>query len=592
MMSPSTSLRARRYLPLLPLLGFVAYIPEAATGHPNLIWTCILLAWTVIAMAFTWWLLQPQSEWLVRAIDLNATRLAVALMGAAAVILLAGSFYQARYFTAGPQAEDTAYYSQVLWNTVHGNFLSGNVQQERLYNPPVTSDLALHVSPVLLLVLAPAYAVFPHFLTLLVLRDLALVAAAWPLFLLARELLGGAGGVAAVLLYLANPVIIGQGTDAFYLLQLAPLPFFWAFRAFVKREFGSFLLWMGAILAAREDAAIACAGFGLLALLQRRPFKWWCFGLGIPIFWWGLVTEVIQPAFGGWRSGGFQVALTGGGTSLLGTYTVLLTHPSWIVGVLRQGGLRFIYKLFRSVGFLALLGTEAVLAVPALAAILFLHRVLYSALDPVSHLVLLPWCALVGTTVVVVNRLGRKYKWDLRVFSVILLLLVPSASLVDGLKNAVQIRQSTSVRNDPEALREAIRLVPSNASIAASNYALPALSKRYKLYYLQYIREPVANQKGGEVGAPEGGKGRWSGGYPHPHPDYILLDYNLDRITTNPGLRKRYMALLEELSHPTEYKVMWQKGDYSLLQRNPSTSRITMPQRPAVVWPSSTISRH
>lgn len=557
-----------RFAFLLPLAGYVIYLSEAAFGRPNPIWASLLLSWTLGTAALGWWLTRPEAERLLQSLDRKAGTIAITIIVLVALTFVAGSVLQARYFAAGAQTEDTAYYSQVLWNTLHGNFLSGNVQQERLYSPPVTNELALHVSPVLLVVLLPIYAVFPHFLTLLILRDFALAAAAWPLFLLARERLGGAGGVAAVLLYLANPVVIAQGFDAFYLLQLAPLPFFWAVRAYVREEFGSFLLWMGIAIGVREDVAITCAGFGLWALARRRPFKWWCAGLGTPVAWWALATLVIQPIFGGWRSGGFHSALAGGSPDPLGSYHVLLTQPSWILKVLQEGGFAYLLRLLRSVAFLPLLGAEGLLAVPGPTAILFLGRVLYSALDPFSHLALLPSCALIGSTVVIVSRLGRKHDWDLRVFALIMLFLLPSAGLFNGAKQAVQGRLgSYTVRNDPQALREAIKLIPEGAPVAAPNYALPVLSKRPRLYYLQYMQGPFTTPGSGDEQTRRGGKGRWFGVYPQPDPDFILLDNDLDRVTTNPELRERYITLLGRLSRSTNYETVWQRREYRLLRK-------------------------
>src|SRR5690606_39645460 len=89
-------------------------------------------------------------------------------------------------FAPGVYAEDTAYYGQLLWNTLRGDILVGNLVQERLYSPPVHSDFALHISPVLFALL-PVYAVAPDHLTLLILRDIALAAAAWPLYTIARS---------------------------------------------------------------------------------------------------------------------------------------------------------------------------------------------------------------------------------------------------------------------------------------------------------------------------------------------------------------------------------------------------------------------
>jgi hypothetical protein len=117
--------------------------------------------------------------------------------------------------------------------------------------------------------------------------------------------------------------------------------------------------------------------------------------------------------------------------------------------------------------------------------------------------------------------------------------------LLDGAKNAIRDRlDSYTVANDKNALREALRLIPSAASVAAPNYALPALSKRQTLYYIQYFYM-----------------------YPPSPVDYFLFDQNLERITSRPDLRQHYSELRDRLSQSSDYEKIWQKGDYYLLHR-------------------------
>jgi hypothetical protein len=353
--------------------------------------------------------------------------------------------------------------------------------------------------------------------------------------------MGGVAGIAAVLLYLTNPTAIAQSVEAFYLLQLAPLPFFWAMRAFVRQELGGFLGWMGLAISMREDVAIAMAGFGLWALVSGRQLRWASFGLGIPLVWWGLANLCIQPAFG--RT--LDVTLVGVNQTPSGIYQTLLGNPSWLLDGLRGGGLDYLYRLLRPVAFLGIMGGEGLLVLPGFTATLFLGRVISDGSDPFSRFALLLSCALIGATVVIVSRLGRKSHWDMRVFAVLMLLLLPLVSLLDGMKDAVQGRlASHTVRNDATALREAIKHIPEAASVAAPNYALPALANRSQLFYVTYLHM-----------------------YPQAQPDYILLDRNLDRITANPDLQARYATVLDTLAHSTEYEPIWQRGAYSLLQR-------------------------
>jgi hypothetical protein len=54
--------------------------------------------------------------------------------------------------------------------------------------------------------------------------------------------------------------------------------------------------------------------------------------------------------------------------------------------------------------------------------------------------------------------------------------------------------------------------------------------------------------------------------YARRDPEYYLVDRNLERVTSNPELQQRYIALLDQLIHSPEYRVVWQRGEYSLIQ--------------------------
>ena len=530
---------------LLPLIGYLIYAAGLWEGHPNRTWMLLLFLWALAAGGIAWTLASQRANRLLDWTDRHAALLAVCSILLAAGGLMAFSIWQTRNFAAGAQAEDTAYYSQVLWNTLHGHFLSGNVQQARIYHPPVSSDFALHLSPFLLFVLLPIYAMSPSALTLLLVRDICLVAAAWPLFLFVRDRLGGSAGLSAVFLYLANPAVIAQGMEAFYLLHFAPLPFFFALRAYDREWFGAFCMWALIALGVREDVTITLIGFGLLMIFVRRRWNWLAAGFIPACVWWFFATLVIQPLFGHAGNSALDAGLAGGQPSPAGAYSVLLSGPGWILDALRKGALSFLYMLFRSVAFLACLGWEATLAVPVLAATVFLGHVYYQGSDPFSRFALLPSCALIGAAILIVCRLGLKYTGDRRVFSLVLLLLLPSICLLDGAKNAIRDRlDSYTVANDKNALREALRLIPSAASVAAPNYALPALSKRQTLYYIQYFYM-----------------------YPPSPVDYFLFDQNIGRITSRPDLRQHYSELRDRLSQSSDYEKIWQKGDYYLLHR-------------------------
>jgi hypothetical protein len=180
-----------------------------------------------------------------------------------------------------------------------------------------------------------------------------------------------------------------------------------------------------------------------------------------------------------------------------------------------------------------------------LAANVFYSSMSREGIDASSRLALLPSCALVGGAVLVAGRLRLRYRGDLRVLPVLLLLFLPSANLVDGVKDTVQEGFITyTLDNDADALRNVLALIPADASVAAPGYALPALANRATLFNLPQLHM-----------------------YPKAPVDYILLDRDLDRVTTSPELQPRYAVLLERLAHSKEYETVWEKGPYALLRR-------------------------
>jgi hypothetical protein len=523
-----------------PLLGYGAWLAGAAFAPPNPLWAFALLVWAATLTLFVARAL-PRVDALLEWIDRRAAVLAIAAIVLFAVAAAALNILQAHYFALGERAQDTAYNSQILWNTLHGHFLKGNLNQESLYRPPVANELALHVSPALLLVLLPAYFFQPHFLTLLVVRDLALAFAAWPLFLLTQDSAGRGAAFTVVLLYLTHPAVVAQVFQEFSLLQLAPLPLFFASRAFFRNDFRTFVPWFALALSVREDVAIVLAGFGLLALLERRQLRWSALTTCAPLAWWIIATHLIQPAFGRAQNSAIDLALAGGTRSL---------SAGLLAQLLAGDGLEYVYHLLLPVAFLPLFAREGVLALPGLAAAVFLLHVypLSGTGDPTSRFALLPSCFLLLAGIAAATRFGRTYGRAVPAFGMLFLLLFVSPGVLDGLKDTVQlrlIRYSLLVPNDPDDLRSALDAIPPAESVAAPGYALPTLSQRRLLYDIVNLHR-----------------------YPAPPPRFLLFDRNVDRVTSNPGDRTRYLALLREVSSSSDHEAVWDGKDYTVFRRN------------------------
>jgi hypothetical protein len=354
--------------------------------------------------------------------------------------------------------------------------------------------------------------------------------------------MGNVAALAAALLYLTNATIIAQAFDGFYLLQLAPLPFFFALRAFSKMRFGSFTFWIIIALCLREDVAIALAGFALVTLAARRDFRWLISGLCLPIAWWLLCTAYVEPTFREAAVGPF------GGRGSLGLYSDVMEHLVLMDSTWMHNVVLYLYRLLRAGGYLCLLGVEGLLTVPILVANGLLGSTFEQGTDAISRFGVLPSCALIGGSVAIVARMCKAYNWNPARAGVIAFLLLPCVCLLDGAKDAIQSRiASLTKTHNANALREAITLIPAHASVAGFKDVLPALSNREKLFYAQFLEE-----------------------YPDPEIDYFLLDLDEDRILANQKMRLQYSRTLMRMKDSKKYELVWQEGDYCLYRRNHS----------------------
>ena len=118
------------------------------------------------------------------------------------------------------RAFDLGVFDSVLWNTVHGRFFWSPLLSQ--------SHLGQH-SSLILLALAPIYAVCHGLRLLLVAQAVLLALAAWPLFLIARQLLGSeTQALLVAALYLASGRR-RRGVLRFPRARFAPLFFFLAY---------------------------------------------------------------------------------------------------------------------------------------------------------------------------------------------------------------------------------------------------------------------------------------------------------------------------------------------------------------------------
>lgn len=200
----------------------------------------------------------------------------------------------------------------------------------------------------------PVYCLFPSIYSLFLFQSLAISLAAWPAYLLARDLTGSrrTGLIAAVGL-LAFPTIASQHVNQIHDDQFGLALMLFAFYFFEKNNFRAFCLCLAGSLLAKETLALNAGAFGIYALLRRRDWKWVVF----PIVWGvGYLLLVLKGLMSIWQGSGTllytQVAyFEQYGKTPGEVLHNMLTHPlSLVQTVIQPDRLGYLWRLLLPLG--------------------------------------------------------------------------------------------------------------------------------------------------------------------------------------------------------------------------------------------------
>ena len=148
--------------PFLATLALISFIPEFWFGNPSwgrvtLVILLVGILWCVLFVIVT----SMEAQRVLRSAESRSGWITGVIVGSHTIVF-AGLLALRHYHFGAALGEDTGYYNQIFWNTLHGNFFEGSLTQERYNDPPVHSEFALHNSPVLFLIL-PFYWLAPSF---------------------------------------------------------------------------------------------------------------------------------------------------------------------------------------------------------------------------------------------------------------------------------------------------------------------------------------------------------------------------------------------------------------------------------------------
>jgi uncharacterized membrane protein len=268
---------------------------------------------------------------------------------------------------------------QALWNTAQGRFLHFTLMA------PVESRLALHVEPVLLL-LVPFYWLNwggPEFL--LVVQAVVVALGAWPLYQLSRLKFPAEKNSSFIpsvslrtslhpstfipVAYLLLPTLESAVLFDFHAITLAPTFLLFAFLALERRQNAVFALFALLAMACKEDMPLVAAMLGLYAGLSQRRWRLAIVTITIGAAWFALAVLLIQPQFA--AGGNIQLDRYAWlGDSFPAMLQTLVTQPGLVVDHLwHQVDLPgYLARLFFPTAFLALFSPLTLLpALPVLA---------------------------------------------------------------------------------------------------------------------------------------------------------------------------------------------------------------------------------
>ena len=293
-----------------------------------------------------------------------AIALTVALSGLFCVVF--STLGVLRYAAMNSHQTDLALMDQLVWTTLHGQFMRTTLQGS------LDNFLAYHIEPIMALI-SPLYLLIPSAGVLVVLQVIGLGVSAIPLALWAHKRLDS--GLAAVLVaigFLLNPVLAHNNDLLFEQIPLS-VPFLtWGFYFQLQRRWKAVGVCLILALAVREEIAFVVMAMGLYALLvQRQRIGWAILGGGFA--WAVLALAVVIPHFNGGHGLYWATAYAYlGGDTPLAIARNALTHPQLVVQhLLSPPRPLWTLALLAPLGFLPLLGWRvAWLALPTLGYLL------------------------------------------------------------------------------------------------------------------------------------------------------------------------------------------------------------------------------
>lgn len=477
-------------LTLLPV-AFYAFDPRAWLATPLLLYF-VTTAACIICVARTQWPPSPnptpaESSFLHRHWPTLALISAII-----AYVAYVSTHTILNHRSLGTGAYDLGVQENVLWNTIHGEFLFSSLMDGHYFG--------VHASLVLLPI-AVVYAVFPATETLLVLQTIAIALAAWPLFLLARRILEDAGSALVLaLIWLTHPAVAGGNFYDFHSTVFAPVVLFGALYFRQCRRWMAFWIFIVLLLMVKEDQSILVVLLGGLTLIEGDRRRGWTLIItGTAAY--AFLQHGVIPHFAGhdhsytW----YYTEMIPSGESPRGLLTTVVLNPIHSLQVaLTRAKILYFFQLFAPLAFLPFLTSRGwLLTSYGLASTMLATR---PALNQLGFHYSLPLLCMAFLAALLALE-KRPPDWRNRAITAAVMLAVvtcfhygmiwPRHNFSGGFSR-VDFDYSEDDRARYTALVQLVALIPDDASVLANEELVPHVARRQTIETERYVGERQA----------------------------------------------------------------------------------------------------
>ncbi len=393
------------------------------------------------------------------------------------------------HWSLGTSAFDLGIQENILWNTVHGDILYSSLMGGNY--------LGVHTSLVLLLI-APIYALAPFTETLLVIQAMALGMAALPLFLLSRRVLENTWqGLLVAILWLTHPAVAGANFYDFHPIAFSPLFLFTAVYFWWLRRWAPFWISIALLLSVKEELSIIVVLLGIVTLMsgnRRQGLQIVAVGAAAYV----ILQHVVIPHFAGgdhsysWYYS--EIIPTGEGPRGLVT-TVLLNPIFALKFILTQPKALFVFQLFAPLALLPFFTARgAVLISYGLAATLLASRPQLHQIGFQYALTLLA-LGFVGALLALLRFSddGRRRALTAAVLLAVVTsfhygMIWPRHNFTGGF-STIDFDYSERDRERYRKLHELIEQIPPDAAVLASENLAPHVARRHIVETTRHVHD-------------------------------------------------------------------------------------------------------